>query len=157
MLIWIGIGMLPTTLFSLSSVEECNQPCVGTRRGITDRSSHDQAVDALRWAGYTYVVAALSSLATLLYYIMIASGNEIKRFPISLQAVRKHFRTALRYSCRLLLAGMEHRFSNRSIKQKQFCNRGSGLVGRRLTEMLRRGYRVLWSAVIASHGGTAPL
>ena len=29
------------------------------------------AFDALKWAAYTYVIAALSSLATLLYYIMI--------------------------------------------------------------------------------------
>jgi uncharacterized protein len=38
---------------------------------ITNRSTHPQAQDALRWAAYTYVVAALSSLATLLYYIWI--------------------------------------------------------------------------------------
>lgn len=30
-----------------------------------------KAKDALNWAGYTYVVAALGSLATLLYYIML--------------------------------------------------------------------------------------
>ncbi|HPW66590.1 MAG TPA: zinc metallopeptidase, partial [Salinivirgaceae bacterium] len=29
----------------------------------------------LRWAAYTYVVAALSSLATLLYYIAIFMGR----------------------------------------------------------------------------------
>ncbi len=39
--------------------------------GITDRSNHAQAEDGLRAAAYTYVVAALSSLATLIYYIMI--------------------------------------------------------------------------------------
>jgi Zn-dependent membrane protease YugP len=32
------------------------------------REEHDQAKDALWWAAMTYVVAALSSLATLLYY-----------------------------------------------------------------------------------------
>ncbi|NTW25090.1 MAG: hypothetical protein HGA37_10340, partial [Lentimicrobium sp.] len=31
--------------------------------------------EALRWAAYTYVVAALASLATLLYYIMIFMGR----------------------------------------------------------------------------------
>ena len=41
------------------------------QRGLTDSSTHDNAVSALRAAAYTYVVAALSSLATLLYYIMI--------------------------------------------------------------------------------------
>lgn len=39
--------------------------------GITDISTHDQAKDALKSAAYTYVVAALSSLATLIYYILI--------------------------------------------------------------------------------------
>jgi Zn-dependent membrane protease YugP len=44
--------------------------------GITDYSTHDQAKDALKTAAYTYVVAALGSLATLVYYIMIfTSGN----------------------------------------------------------------------------------
>ena len=38
---------------------------------ITNRSTHPQAQDALKWAAYTYVVAALSSLATLLFYIWI--------------------------------------------------------------------------------------
>ena len=39
--------------------------------GITNISNHKHATGALRAAAYTYVVAALSSLATLLYYIMI--------------------------------------------------------------------------------------
>lgn len=43
--------------------------------GLTTYENHDKAEDALRWASYTYVVAALSSLATLLYYIMIFTGR----------------------------------------------------------------------------------
>ena len=39
--------------------------------GITDYQTQGYAFDALKWAAYTYVIAALSSLATLLYYIMI--------------------------------------------------------------------------------------
>ncbi|MDR3252621.1 MAG: zinc metallopeptidase [Tannerella sp.] len=39
--------------------------------GITNNRTHGMAVGALRSAAYTYVVAALGSLATLLYYIMI--------------------------------------------------------------------------------------
>jgi len=39
--------------------------------GITSYQNHDKAQDSLKWAAYTYVVAALGSLATLLYYIMI--------------------------------------------------------------------------------------
>ncbi len=36
---------------------------------------HTKAKDALKWASYTYVVAALSSLVTLIYYIMIYFGG----------------------------------------------------------------------------------
>lgn len=43
--------------------------------GITTRQTHDKAEDALRWAGYTYVVAALGSLATLLYYVSLFMGG----------------------------------------------------------------------------------
>ena len=39
--------------------------------GLVSYSMHDDAKDALRWAARTYVVAALASLATLLYYIYI--------------------------------------------------------------------------------------
>jgi hypothetical protein len=43
--------------------------------GVTNPQTHTKAEDALRWAGYTYIVAALGSLATLLYYIMIFLGR----------------------------------------------------------------------------------
>ena len=43
--------------------------------GITNARNHTQAEDALRSAAYTYVVAALGSLATLVYYIMIFLGR----------------------------------------------------------------------------------
>lgn len=43
--------------------------------GVTNRETHPKAQEALRWAAYTYVVAALASLATLLYYIMIFMGR----------------------------------------------------------------------------------
>lgn len=39
--------------------------------GLTTRQEHDQAADALKWAARTYLVAAISSVATLLYYILI--------------------------------------------------------------------------------------
>ena len=80
-LLWIGIGMFAlTTLFSFVTLpvekNATNRALSWLRgAGITDRSNHNQAVDALRWAGYTYVVAALGSLATLIYYIMIAVGG----------------------------------------------------------------------------------
>jgi Zn-dependent membrane protease YugP len=37
---------------------------------ITSGESHEKAVTALRWAGLTYFVAALASIAQLLYLIM---------------------------------------------------------------------------------------
>ncbi len=43
--------------------------------GITSYQNQDKAQDALKWAAYTYVIAALGSLATLLYYIMIFTGS----------------------------------------------------------------------------------
>jgi len=42
--------------------------------GLVSSFQHDKAKDALKWAAYTYVVAALSSLAVLLYYVMIFLG-----------------------------------------------------------------------------------
>ena len=43
--------------------------------GITNYGDQPMAVDALKSAAYTYVVAALGSLATLFYYVMIFLGN----------------------------------------------------------------------------------
>jgi Zn-dependent membrane protease YugP len=43
--------------------------------GITNVSTYPKAKDALKWAAYTYVVAALSSLATLVYYILIFTSR----------------------------------------------------------------------------------
>jgi Zn-dependent membrane protease YugP len=43
--------------------------------GITNMDTRGQAGDALRSAAYTYVVAALGSLASLLYYVMIFLGG----------------------------------------------------------------------------------
>ena len=45
------------------------------RAGITNVFTQDKAEDALKSAAYTYVVAALGSLATLMYYIMIFLGG----------------------------------------------------------------------------------
>ena len=44
--------------------------------GITSMISHPKAKDALKWAAMTYVVAALASLATLLYFIAAFSGRD---------------------------------------------------------------------------------
>lgn len=42
---------------------------------ITNAETHQKAYDALKWAAYTYFVAALGSLATLIYYVMIFMGT----------------------------------------------------------------------------------
>jgi uncharacterized protein len=46
-----------------------------TNTGITVGEEYNNARDALKWAALTYVVAALASLATLLYFIMIFMGR----------------------------------------------------------------------------------
>ena len=35
----------------------------------------DQAREALRWAARTYLVAALSAIAAMLYYVLLILGN----------------------------------------------------------------------------------
>lgn len=77
-MLWFGIGLFAlTTLFSLVTLPvEINASARAvswlSNAGITDRSTTPMAVDALKWAAYTYVIAALGSLATLFYYIGIA-------------------------------------------------------------------------------------
>jgi uncharacterized protein len=69
-----------TTLFSFITLpvefDATNRALVWLRdTGLTVGEEHGYAKDALKWAALTYVVAALASLATLLYYIMIFLGN----------------------------------------------------------------------------------
>lgn len=45
------------------------------RAGITYQQEHEEAKDALKWAAYTYFVAALGSITTLIYYIWRLTGN----------------------------------------------------------------------------------
>jgi Zn-dependent membrane protease YugP len=77
-LLWFGIILFAaTTLFSFVTLPvEINASSRAiswlTQTGITDGQTRPMAIDALKWAAYTYVVAALGSLATLLYYIGIA-------------------------------------------------------------------------------------
>ncbi|MBC7886480.1 MAG: zinc metallopeptidase [Ferruginibacter sp.] len=42
---------------------------------ITGTKEQEKAKDALKWAALTYVVAAISSIAMLVYYIMIYTGR----------------------------------------------------------------------------------
>jgi len=77
----IGVGLFAmTTLFSFVTLPvEINASQRATawlqRAGITSAYDHPMAVSALRSAAYTYVVAALGSLATLVYYVLILVGG----------------------------------------------------------------------------------
>lgn len=44
-------------------------------KNMLTREEHDGAKDALKWAARTYVVAAIGSIATLLYYISIYNNR----------------------------------------------------------------------------------
>lgn len=80
-LLWAGIILFSTTtLFSFITlpveINASKRALVWlSSSGLTNSYNHAQAEDALRSAAYTYVVAALGSLATLIYYIMIALGR----------------------------------------------------------------------------------
>ena len=80
-LLLIGICLFATTtLFSFITLPvevNASQRAVNWLReaGITDNSTTEMASDALHSAAYTYVVAALSSLATLIYYILVFIGG----------------------------------------------------------------------------------
>ena len=78
-LLWFGIALFAlTTLFSFITLPvEINASARAVKwlenAGIVTYETKPMAVDALKWAAYTYVIAALGSLATLLYYISLAN------------------------------------------------------------------------------------
>ena len=78
-ILWAGIALFAmTTLFSLVTLPcEINASARAvswlSSSGIADERTRPMAVDALKWAAYTYVIAAIGSIATLLYYIGIAT------------------------------------------------------------------------------------
>lgn len=77
----LGIGLFAmSTLFSFVTLPveiNASQRALAwlSRSGVTSSYNHQDAESALRSAAYTYVVAALSSLATLVYYVMIYLGR----------------------------------------------------------------------------------
>ena len=78
-LIWIGIAVFAlSTLFSFVTLPvEINASARAVQwldnAGIVSYETKPMAQDALKWAAYTYVIAAIGSLATLLYYLSLAS------------------------------------------------------------------------------------
>jgi Zn-dependent membrane protease YugP len=76
-LLFVGIILFSiTTLFSFITLPveiNASQRAVAwlEQRHIVDARTESAAKDALKWAALTYIVAALGSLATLIYYVLI--------------------------------------------------------------------------------------
>ncbi len=77
----IGIALFAvTTLFSFITLPvefDASRRALAwvQNRGVVTDREYGYAKDALWWAAMTYVVAALGSLATLLYYVSILNGR----------------------------------------------------------------------------------
>lgn len=81
-LLWIGIALFAvTTLFAFVTLpveyDASNRALAWFRsKNMLLPNEYDGAKDSLKWAARTYVVAAIGSLAQLIYFIMMAtSGN----------------------------------------------------------------------------------
>jgi Zn-dependent membrane protease YugP len=80
-LIWIGIALFAfTTIFSFVTLPvefDASRRALAwmDTSGVARSQEHETAKNALWWAAMTYVVAAIGSLATLLYYVTIAMGG----------------------------------------------------------------------------------
>jgi len=80
MLLAIIILQSAITLFALITLpvemDATNRALVWLNQsGLTSGEEHEGAVTALKWAARTYIVAALASLTTLLYYILRYTSN----------------------------------------------------------------------------------
>ncbi len=69
------------TLFSFVTLpvefDASNRALIWIRtNGIVNSSEYDNAKDALKWAASTYVVAAIGSLATLMYYVSLLGRRD---------------------------------------------------------------------------------
>ena len=80
-LLLVGIVMFAMiTLFSLVTLpveyDASNRALAWIKRnGIVNTTEYAMSADALKWAARTYLIAAIGSIATLLYYIMIFAGG----------------------------------------------------------------------------------
>lgn len=81
LILLIGIILFATTtIFSLITLpveyDASNRALKWMENNrVTNSYEHDKAKDALKWAARTYLVAALASVANLLYFIMIFMGR----------------------------------------------------------------------------------
>lgn len=77
----IGVALFSlTTLFSFITLPvefDASRRALAwiDRRGVVTQGEHAMAKDALSWAAMTYVVAAIGSLASLLYYASMLFGG----------------------------------------------------------------------------------
>lgn len=80
-LLAFGVALFAlTTLFSFITLpveyDASNRALAWIQKsGVVNASEYSMAEDALKWAARTYVVAAIGSLASLLYYLMILLGR----------------------------------------------------------------------------------
>lgn len=78
-ILWVGIALFAmTTLFSFVTlpveIDASSRAVLWLEsNSIAEGESRTKAIDALKWAAYTYVIAAIGSLATLIYYISMAN------------------------------------------------------------------------------------
>lgn len=77
--IWVGLFAI-TTLFSFVTLPvefDASKRALAWlgNSGVSSSMEHDKAKNALFWAAMTYVVAALGSLAMLLYYVSMLLGR----------------------------------------------------------------------------------
>ena len=81
LLCWIGVGMIAmSALFSLVTLPvEYNASARAVEWLQTSRTMQGaqlaQAKEALSWAARTYLVAALSAIASVLYYVFLILGR----------------------------------------------------------------------------------
>ncbi len=82
---WVGLALFgTTTLFALVTLPvefDASRRALAwlESSGLASRAMHGQAGSALRWAAMTYVAAALSSIAMLLYYALMLLGRSNNR------------------------------------------------------------------------------
>lgn len=80
-LLYVGIALFAATVFfsfvTLPVEINASQRAVAWLEGagIVEGDTKRMAADALKWAAYTYVIAAIGSLATLFYYITMANSR----------------------------------------------------------------------------------
>ena len=77
--VWIGLFAI-TTLFTVVTLPvefDASRRALAwlDRSGLANRMEFGRAKNALFWAAMTYVVAALGSVAQLLYYVSMLSGR----------------------------------------------------------------------------------